>query len=286
MKAMTPVAAAQCFKSACLEELEALKPGNVHVFADGHGMTVEDFLRSAEAAAGPIAATHDGVGERILSAIRASHQAVGCNTNLGIVLLCAPMVHAALLDGSLPFGQRLHQVLQNLTTQDAALAFEAILIAAPAGLGQSERHDVHDAPHVSLLVAMQEAAERDCVARQYANGYRDIFAALDYYHRLLARWARPAWATTGLYLHFLASYPDSHIVRKYGMERALQTSELAARHASDFDACENPKNYLPALRKFDSALKENGINPGTSADMTVAALFLDKLLKIDATEQA
>ena len=75
-------------------------------------------------------------------------------------------------------------------------------------------------------------------------------------------------------------------MRKYGLESALQISEVAARHANDFDACENPKNYLPALRKFDSELKENGINPGTSADMTVAALFLDKLLKIDATEQA
>lgn len=285
MSAMTAESLAKIFRAACLDELEALKPGNVHIFADGHGMTVEDFLHSAEAAAGPIAGG-TSVGQRVLDAIKASHQAVGCNTNLGIVLLCAPLIHAAGEHGELALNQGLQKVLQALTVEDASLAFEAIRIASPAGLGRSERHDVHAPAAVTLLEAMREAAERDYVARQYANAYREIFAALDIYRELQARWARPAWATTGLYLHFLANYPDSHIVRKCGAEQAALIKDQAAGHLQKFLACENPKNYLPALRAFDSELKQNGINPGTSADMTVAALLLDRLLKINEANRA
>ncbi len=44
------------FVEACLAELDALKPGNVHRYASGHRMAAEDFVRSAEASAGHVAA--------------------------------------------------------------------------------------------------------------------------------------------------------------------------------------------------------------------------------------
>ena len=88
---------ASAFIGACLDELEAPKPGNVHVFADGHGSSVADFRRSAEVAAEPIARLRASVGARILGAIEATRAAVGQNTNLGIVLLCAPLARAAEL---------------------------------------------------------------------------------------------------------------------------------------------------------------------------------------------
>src|SRR5690242_14660894 len=81
--------------AACELELRALKPGNVHDFAAGHGMTVDDFAASAEVSAGPLCRPGASVGERILGAIRATRERVGCNTNLGIVLLAAPLVAAA-----------------------------------------------------------------------------------------------------------------------------------------------------------------------------------------------
>src|SRR5262249_36316571 len=86
---------ARAFEEACRDELDAPKPGNVHVFADGHHMTVTDFERSAAAATRPLAATGQRVGARILGAVEASFEAVKSNTNLGIILLCVPLAAAA-----------------------------------------------------------------------------------------------------------------------------------------------------------------------------------------------
>ena len=97
-------AIAEAFIAACRDEIEAPKPGNVHVFADGHGMTVPDFLRSAEAAAPALSNPSLPVGARILAAVEATFAAVGMNTNLGIILLCAPLAAAAETGADLAHG--------------------------------------------------------------------------------------------------------------------------------------------------------------------------------------
>ncbi|MFZ3325075.1 MAG: triphosphoribosyl-dephospho-CoA synthase, partial [Methylocella sp.] len=131
---------AGAFIAACRDEIEAPKPGNVHVFADGHGMTADDFLRSAEAAAPALSNSALAVGARVLAAVEATFAAVGMNTNLGIVLLCAPLAAAAQRGGDLREGVK--QTVAGLTRLDAEAAFKAILRAAPAGLGTAFRHDV------------------------------------------------------------------------------------------------------------------------------------------------
>ena len=95
------------FKAACMAELEALKPGNVHIFADGHGMTVQDFIASADAVSKVIALPYLSLGERILHSVQATQNAVNMNTNLGMILLCAPIIQAKLLankEGQQPQG--------------------------------------------------------------------------------------------------------------------------------------------------------------------------------------
>ncbi len=92
---MEPAAIGEAIRWACLTELRALKPGNVHRFGDGHAMTVADFEASAEAIAAVFAQPGLTVGARILQSVLATQAAVGCNTNLGIVLLCAPLAEAA-----------------------------------------------------------------------------------------------------------------------------------------------------------------------------------------------
>jgi triphosphoribosyl-dephospho-CoA synthase len=271
---------AAAFKNACLAELEALKPGNVHVFADGHGMVVQDFVRSAEAASREIARPQLTVGERIRNSIEATWQAVGCNTNLGIVLLCAPMIHAALerKDGS--FSASLDSVLRDLTVEDTALSYEAILRALPAGLGESARHDVRETPQVTLLQAMEEAASRDRVAYQYAHRYADVNKGTQVYAEACGRWGWAGWATTAVYLQFLASIEDTHIFRKFGSATAGQVKAEAEQHRDALLAEENPKKYQRALLEFDRSLKERGLNPGTSADLTVASLLMAELEKM------
>ena len=127
---------ADAFGEACRDELDAPKPGNVHVFADGHRMTVTDFERSAAAATGPLTAAGQRIGARILGAVEASFAAVKSNTNLGIILLCAPLAAAA---EPLPYDLQssLAKALQGLDRQDAELAFRAIVLAGRPGTGRT-----------------------------------------------------------------------------------------------------------------------------------------------------
>jgi triphosphoribosyl-dephospho-CoA synthase len=269
---------ASLYRDACMAELSAVKPGNVHMFADGHGMVVQDFIKSADASTHVIALPNFSVGDRILSAVKATWGSVGCNTNLGIILLAAPMIQGAYSkDG---FSQNtLQNVLNNLTVDDAVKAYEAILIAMPAGLGEVQEHDVSQTPQITLLEAMQAASDRDLIAQQYANGYQDVFnLGVATYQRYLAKWERSAWAISATYLAFLAAFEDSHIARKYTKEVAQVIQLEAKSHFINFTSQENPKLYQATLLAWDTDLKRRGINPGTSADLTVATILANELL--------
>ncbi len=266
------------YRDACIEELSAVKPGNVHMFADGHGMVVQDFIKSADASSQVIATPFLSVGERILNAVKATWDAVGCNTNLGIVLLAAPMMQAAYSKDGLS-QDNLQAVLRNLTVDDAVKAYQAISLATPAGLGEVQQYDVRQTPQITLLEAMQAAADRDLIAQQYANGYQEIFNfGVTTYQHYLAKWEQSAWAVTAIYLAFLAEFEDSHIVRKYGGIVAKEIQQEAKNHFQTFTSQENPKLYQATLLVWDADLKKRGINPGTSADLTVTTILANNLL--------
>ncbi len=265
------------FIAACRDELAAPKPGNVHVFADGHRMTAADFERSAIAAAGPLT-TSGPVGERILGAVEATSEAVGANTNLGIVLLCAPLA-AAAKTAPQDLRSALSDVLARLNVEDARHAFRAIVRAAPAGLGHTDRNDVFAPATVTLRAAMADAAPRDRVAKQYVSDFADIFEIGEpILNAALSASSDRRMATLQVYLGFLAAFPDSHIVRKRGAaiaeEVRANASMLRARMTGNID------DLLPELMEWDTALKTAEINPGTSADLTVATLFAHRLHNI------
>ena len=268
-------AVAAAYLEACLIELRALKPGNVHDYAAGHDMTVADFEAAARASAEVVAQPGLGVGERIFEAVRRSRAAVDCNANLGIVLLCAPLAEAALTaPARAQLGRGVEAVLARLDLADAEFAFRAIRLAAPGGLGKSARHDVHRPAAVGLREAMAEAQARDRVARQYAVGFADVFEfGLPRLRAGLARWGDAAWAAAAAYLGFLAAFPDSHVRRKHGPAPAENLRRRAAPLAARLQAATDPTTLLPGLLAFDAALKHEGLNPGTSADLTVASLF-------------
>jgi triphosphoribosyl-dephospho-CoA synthase len=245
-------------------------------------MTVDEFVRSADAAAGPLSAEGARVGVRINAAVAATFAAVGANTNLGIILLCAPLAAAAECDAAVTDLRRaLVNVLRNLDIDDANHAFRAIVRAAPAGLGDSASHDVFNPATVTLLQAMAEAADRDLVARQYATDFADIFdLGLPVLEAAHEKGVDPKWATLTTFLAFLSAFPDSHIARKLGAETAHAVQSEAAEFRRMLEAAERPDSLLPALLTWDSALKGKGINPGTSADLTVATLFAFRLQTI------
>jgi triphosphoribosyl-dephospho-CoA synthase len=276
--AADPQAIATGFIAACEAELQAPKPGNVHVFADGHGMTTADFLVSAEAAAPFIAAAQSTVGARIAGAIDATRARVGQNTNLGIVLLCAPLAQAAATAQSADLRQATGRVLQALDISDADAAFRAIAQARPAGLGDAPQHDVHAPAQTTLLDAMRAAANRDRIAWQYANGFGDIFnLGLETLTEARARSADAPLATLAVYAAFLAAFPDSHIARKHGLAAAEAVRGEAAPFTKSLKSAKGRAAAFELALDFDRALKQRGLNPGTSADLTVAVLFADYL---------
>lgn len=270
----------QAYHSACMGELQALKPGNVHVFADGHGMTIDDFIRSADVTAALVANTEWSVGQRILEAVRATRAATGQNTNLGLILLCVPLIEAAM---HWSHGQTLEnsltQVLDTLTVEDAVAVAQAIVLAAPAGLGTVKRADVHDVPNVTLLELMKLAQFRDRIAWNYANQFQDVlWFGVNRYHDAMTRWDNTAWATTALYLGFLSGQPDTHIVRKYGESTARSVMQEAAEYELKYWQTDNPKLIQKSLMDWDKTLKQRAINPGTSADLVVTTLLADNLI--------
>jgi len=271
---LTPERVAADFQDACLAELDALKPGNVHRFAGGHRMNVADFERSAAAAAPAIGAPGLSVGTRIARAVEATKAAVGQNTNLGIVLLAAPLAQAALAGTGGDLRARLSSVLENLSVEDARAAYGAIRKAEPGGLGQAPEHDVAHEPSVSLIEAMRAAERRDRIAWNYAHGFVDIFdLGLKWLAGGRQRWGDVPWVTTYVYLGFLAHIPDTLIERKFGGDAASAVRDEARPIEAGLSQCSAPEDMVAPLTAFDTALKERGLNPGTSADLTVATLF-------------
>ncbi|MGQ0656984.1 MAG: triphosphoribosyl-dephospho-CoA synthase [Chromatiales bacterium] len=270
-----PIAVERVVREVCCLEVRALKPGNVSVQAAGHGMTAEDFLRSADAVAPILGALDLTVGGRILRSTEATMAVVGCNTNLGMVLLLAPLAQAALTQATDGKGlrERLWGVLESLTIADAVAAYAAIRTANPGGLGHAPAEDVAASPTVTLLAAMRLAAHRDRIAFQYASGYADVFeTGLSALCEALAEGVEEEWAVVMCYLRYLAKFPDSHVARKAGMPAAEHVRRRAEIVESGLKACDNPHTAVPMLLGFDEELKRGGFNPGTSADLTVATL--------------
>lgn len=266
-------AARDAFLRACELDVETPKPGNVSIASAGHGMSAAQFIASAQAAAGALFVPGARVGTRILDAMTRTLDVAGCNTNLGIVLLVAPLA-AALDDLTPPLSVRAWQdaterVLARLTLDDARAAYRAIALANPGGLGDAPEQSVHAEPSVDLRAAMTLAADRDSIARQYANGFRDVFetglAAV-----ATAPADTPQAITLDVFLSFLGGWPDSHIVRKQGVTVAQSVTGEAKRHRARWRTAPDARE----LASWDADLKARGINPGTSADLTVATLFV------------
>ncbi len=276
-------ALAEAYMYACEIELQALKPGNVSIGAPGHNMCADDFLVSARVSAGPLVARGMSLGERIYRGVAATRAAVSCNTNLGIILLCAPLLHAMLeATPELDLRQRLCKVLAGAGVNDTEWIYRAIRLASPGGLGQSRKHDVNDPPRVTVIAAMQAAAHRDRIALQYGTGFSDIFEyAAPRLNEYRARWNSDTWATVAVFLGLLRHFPDSHIVRKYGEARAREVSLKAAALDDELVVCDAPQALTKRLQAADDEFKRAGLNPGTTADLTTASLlvlYLGRLL--------
>ena len=269
---MTP-AIGQCATLACLLEASAPKPGNVHRGADFEDLTYFDFAVSAVAIASAMeSACRSTLGQTVLAAISATRTFVQTNTNLGTVLLLAPL---AMVPRSEDLHRGLQEVFAALTPDDATLVYHAIRLAQPGGLGRVDEADIADQSPPDLLAAMQLAAERDLVARQYVNGFEQVLNfALPELQQARASGLGLGDAIVHTQLRLMSQFPDSLIARKCGPTVAQQ----AADHAACVLAAGSPGSdaYRQGLADLDFWLRSDHQrrNPGTTADLIAATLFV------------
>lgn len=262
----------QCASLACLLEVSIPKPGNVHRGADFEDVTFYHFAAAGVAIAPAFDAAHQhGVGETVLAAMTATRRAVATNTNLGTLLLIAPLAKLPR-DESLETG--IARVLAELDAADARAVYEAIRLAQAGGLGRVAEADVADPAPADLLAAMSLAADRDLVARQYGNNFAEVLGLV------VPSLAEELRAGVGLVqavrttqLRLLAKFPDSLIARKCGLATAEQASALARAALAAGSPGEDAHEEIVA--ELDFWLRSDGHrrNPGTTADLLAAGLF-------------
>jgi len=270
---------------ACLLEASAPKPGNVSPGRRFGDMGYEHFLISALAMSEPLRhAAESSVGATIRRVVEATSHWTRANTNLGIVLLLVPLVRAAArraqsgaatpLDAE-ALRTELRAVLAHTTVDDARDVYAAIRRVAPGGLGRASEQDVAHEPTVSLVDAMTLAADRDDVAREYATGFTTTFGvgapALT-----RARNDRLPWddAVVETFLVLLAARPDTHIARRAGMQAAKQVSARAAQ-AIDAGGVRTDAGRVMIDAMHQELCRQGSLlNPGTTADLTAAAIFV------------
>ena len=271
---------------ACVWEATARKVGNVHRYKDFKDATYLDFVISAGAVAAVLGwAPSHSVGESVYQATRLTRIHVGSNTNIGIILLLAPLAVVCEYIG-MPSTEDYSEfvaisraetqaVLDKLTVIDTKWVYDAIRLAAPGGLGDAPEQDVRDEPTVTLLEAMRLASDRDMVARQYANGFADVFDfGVPAFLAGFERFGCVEAAIIDSQLRWLAEYSDSLIARKNGpavaedvRRRAADVLRLGGLGTADGRA---------AGVALDKHLRSDGnrLNPGTTADLITASLFV------------
>ena len=283
---------------ACILEVTAPKPGNVHRGADFEDVTFSDFLISAVAIGEVFDRADLSIGQSVLQAVKQTEAFVGTNTNLGIVLLLAPLVvaarEAAEREQKQLTSELVDECLGAVTSGDGRMVFDAIAIAKPAGLGTVPMCDVNQSQgEVDLLAAMELAADRDSIAKQYTNGMADMFGVGQ---RLLAQ-GRGLFEDLNsviVFVHvaWMAQQPDSLIARKLGLPVAQQAAQMAQKavdvvfESDAFKASQEGQavclddtasdQFWKLVADLDFWLRSDGHlrNPGTTADLVAATLFV------------
>jgi triphosphoribosyl-dephospho-CoA synthase len=257
---------------ACQREVLSPKPGNVSPGNDFADATVADFLASADAISVVMAtAPERPLGSTILECVEATQRVVGHNTNLGIILLIAPLA-------AVPSGQTLSDgigaILNSTTVNDSIAVYQAIRSAQPAGLGEVRDQDLQHPPTQNLVECMRLAADRDLIAAQYANGFQQVLGnGLEWLAEAQQALESSAEQITWLAVRFMAEFGDSLIARKCGPSM----SDVVQKKAQELLSSGWPHRSGASadLASLDSFLRADGNrrNPGTTADFIAAVIY-------------
>lgn len=288
---------------ATLLEASSRKLGNVHPGARFADMAYDDFLRSA-IAIGPVfdQPAQYSVGSLVYQAVSATRNFVHVNTNLGTLLLLAPIAIALpqcdpkCISVQQKFSIRLRELskqtaaaIDRLNTMDSQAIYDSIRLASPGGLGKSNKMDVHHAEAPSdLLEAMSVVEKIDQVAKTYCTRFAFLFdEVVPLLKRDIEHFADIHSGIRLFQLRWLALYGDSLVHRKLG-EKENDLLRDKARRLWNFFLAENQQftaHFEKRWNALDRWMRQIGHrrNPGTTADLIAAGLFV--LLCCQATDK-
>ena len=255
-----------------LEVTGTPKPGNVDRHHDHDDLRFEHFLTGAVGAAPALRDVPDApLGPTFRRAIEGMSHQRGGNTQFGAILTVLPLAYAAAGDDLTSEGAT--AVVESTTVADAVgfyRAFDAVDVAVddpPEGLGDLDVRRGGDAAptlrerDLTLSDVMERSADVDGIAAEWVAGFPRVFdaaaAIADDTGPVPDRAARA-------YLEALADEPDTFVTKTHDRATAERVRERA-RAARDGDT---------DVATFADELVAEGINPGTTADLTAGALFV------------
>ncbi len=263
---------------SCHKDIELIKPGNVNIISSHKDTNAKDYIDSSILSSKMLFQEKYTLGERILESVKITREKIKTNTNLGIILLCAPIIHAIINFKDTDLRDGIKMTLSSATSKDTLDICSAINISSPGGLGKRDLYDTNSLPNVRVKEIMDYSAKYDRISYQYSNNYEDIFDFI--IPRIIflnKKHGSLDIALSLMFIEILAKIPDSHVSRKLGDKISKKTSNHANDLLKILDK-ESSHEYLTnQLSKLDYEYKKKGINPGTTADLLLASLMIYKI---------
>ena len=265
------------------------KPGNVHRTRDFDDMEFEDFVISGivigdtiREACSDVDVENPQLGRYILQAVAETDRWIKNNTNLGIVMMTTPIAVAASISESFDdIRQNVKLLMSNTSVDDACDLYDAINIADAGGMGDQDEYDVASdnaknelrANSQTMYDVLKISAPWDMLAREMTSDMPAVFEiGYPAYHELKqSKSQNDACVLT--FLTILSQVPDTLISRKYGSDEALKISMMTR----DLLNLKDEPDFRDKLSQFDDYLFKNKYNPGTTADLTAASIFVSYL---------
>lgn len=265
------------------------KPGNVHRTRDYEDMVFEDFIISGivigdavREACSEVDIENPLLGKYILQAVAETDKWINNNTNLGIVMMITPIAAAAAISSSFDeIRDNVKLLMANTSVDDACDLYDAINIADAGGMGNQDEYDVAsgDAKNElrenkqTMYDVLKISAPWDMLAREMTSDMPAVFEIGYPAYYKLAQEKSKNDSCILTFLTILSQVPDTLISRKYGSDEAIKISMMTR----DLLNLKDEPDFKDKLKEFDEFLFKNKYNPGTTADLTAASIFVSYL---------
>ncbi len=263
---------------ACCEELEVMKPGNHSSLSKIYNMNELKFKYASTISSKFLTNKKLTIGEAIFFSARQCQIELSSNYNLGIIILCAPILKTCM-SSTKDFKKNLKICLKKISKNDGDLILKSIRFVKPGGINKYKgKGNVLDSKgKSSFFEIMKIGSDWDRISKCYIEDYKEILDfGLPLFTKLKKKINRKK-AIQILYMNFLSRSPDSHLQRKFGKEKASAIRYKAVMVKNKLSLYQN-NNHV--LKNFDRYLKKLYFNPGTCADLTVTTLLMDKIRDI------